>query len=52
MASAGCFPKAWFDSTDLKEIRLEMHDNDHSRFKAEGGARLPIANDQGYVENE
>jgi pimeloyl-ACP methyl ester carboxylesterase len=36
----------------LKEIKLEMHDDDLSRFEAEGAAPLPITNDHGYVETE
>ena len=31
---------------------METHDDDLSRFEAEGAAPLPIATDQGYVENE
>ena len=29
-----------------------MHDDDLSRFEAEGAAPLPVTNDQGYVETE
>jgi pimeloyl-ACP methyl ester carboxylesterase len=29
-----------------------MHDDDLSRFEAEGAAPLPVTDDQGYVENE
>ena len=36
----------------LKEIRLEPHDDDLSKFEAEGAAPLPATTDQGYVENE
>jgi pimeloyl-ACP methyl ester carboxylesterase len=35
-----------------KELKLEMHDDDLRRFEAEGAAPLPVANGQGYVENE
>jgi pimeloyl-ACP methyl ester carboxylesterase len=31
---------------------LELHDDDLSRFEAQGAAPLPVTNDQGYVENE
>ncbi|NJN83624.1 MAG: alpha/beta hydrolase [Caldilineaceae bacterium] len=31
---------------------MEKHDDDLSRFEAEGAAPLPVTNDQGYVENE
>ena len=36
----------------MKEIKLEMHDDDLGRFEAEGAAPLPVTNDQGYIENE
>jgi hypothetical protein len=36
----------------LKEIELEIHDDDLIRFEAEGAAPLPVTNDQGYTENE
>jgi hypothetical protein len=36
----------------LKEIKLEMHDDDLSRFEAEGAVPLPVTNDQAYVENK
>lgn len=36
----------------LKEIQLEMQDDDLSRFEAEGATPLPVTNEQGYVENE
>jgi len=31
---------------------LELHDDDLSRFEAQGAAPLPVTNEQGYVENE
>jgi pimeloyl-ACP methyl ester carboxylesterase len=31
---------------------METHDDDLSRFEAEGAAPLPVTNEQGYVENE
>lgn len=31
---------------------MELHDDDLSRFQDKGAAPLPVANDQGYVENE
>jgi pimeloyl-ACP methyl ester carboxylesterase len=31
---------------------MEGHDDDLSKFEAEGAASLPVANDQGYVEHE
>jgi pimeloyl-ACP methyl ester carboxylesterase len=34
------------------EIRVEVHDDDLTKFEADGAAPLPIANDQGYVEHE
>ncbi len=36
----------------LKEVELEIHDDDLIKFEAEGAAPLPITTDQGYVENE
>lgn len=31
---------------------MEAHDDDLSKFEADGAAPLPVANDQGYVEND
>jgi pimeloyl-ACP methyl ester carboxylesterase len=31
---------------------MEIHDDDLIRFEAEGAAPLPVADDQGYVEND
>ena len=31
---------------------MEAHDDDLSRFEAEGAAPLPVTSDQGYVEND
>jgi pimeloyl-ACP methyl ester carboxylesterase len=36
----------------LKEIKMEMYDDDLSRFEAEGATPLPDTNDQGYVEHD
>jgi pimeloyl-ACP methyl ester carboxylesterase len=36
----------------LKEIKLELYDDDLSRFEAEGAAPLPVTSDQGYVEHD
>jgi hypothetical protein len=36
----------------LKGIKLEMQDDDLSRFEAEGTAPLPVTDAQGYVENQ
>ncbi len=36
----------------MKEIKLEVHDDDLRRFEAEGATPLPVTNEQGYVENE
>jgi pimeloyl-ACP methyl ester carboxylesterase len=35
-----------------KEIKMEVYDDDLSRFEADGAAPLPIPNDQGYVEHD
>lgn len=35
-----------------KEIKLELYDDDLSRFAAEGTAPLSVAEEQGYVEHE
>jgi pimeloyl-ACP methyl ester carboxylesterase len=31
---------------------MESHDDDLSRFEADGAARLPVAQDQGYIEHD
>lgn len=31
---------------------MDTHDDDLSRFEAEGAAPLPVTNDQGFIENE
>src|SRR4029453_10191354 len=36
----------------LTEMNMETHDDDLSRFEAEGAEPLPIATDQGYVKNK
>ena len=33
-------------------MKLEIYDDDLSRFEAEGAAPLPVADEQGYVESE
>ncbi len=35
-----------------KEVKVEIHDDDLTRFEAVGAMPLPAANDQGYVEND
>jgi pimeloyl-ACP methyl ester carboxylesterase len=35
-----------------KEIKMEIYDDDLSRFEADGAAPLPITNDQDYVEHD
>src|SRR6202171_4496637 len=34
------------------EIRMDVRDDELRKFEAEGAARLPVPNDQGYIENE
>src|SRR5438105_1867681 len=36
----------------MREARSEMHDDDLSRFEAEGAAPLPIATEEGPVEHD
>jgi len=36
----------------LKEIKLEMQDDDLSKWEAQGAAPLPVPNDQSYVEHD
>src|SRR5580765_646066 len=35
-----------------EELKMEPHDDDLSRFEAEGAAPLPPTSEQGYVEND
>lgn len=37
--------------TPHKEPKIETYDDDLSNFEANGPAPLPVANDQGYIEN-
>jgi pimeloyl-ACP methyl ester carboxylesterase len=41
-------------STELhaKEIKMEIYDDDLSRFEADGAVPLPVTNDQGYIEHD
>jgi pimeloyl-ACP methyl ester carboxylesterase len=34
------------------EIKMDLHDDELRRFEAEGGAPLPVSDDQGYIEHE
>jgi pimeloyl-ACP methyl ester carboxylesterase len=35
-----------------REMPVETHDDDLSRFEADGAAPLPVTNDQGYVDHD
>jgi pimeloyl-ACP methyl ester carboxylesterase len=35
-----------------REIKIEIYDDDLSRFEADGAAPLPVTNGQGYVEHD
>jgi pimeloyl-ACP methyl ester carboxylesterase len=42
---------SWAAKPD-KEIKMEMYDDDLSRFEVDGAAPLPVTNDQGYIEHD
>jgi pimeloyl-ACP methyl ester carboxylesterase len=43
---------SWIKTGALQEITMEPHDDDLTRFEAEGAPPLPVTTDQGYVEHD